>query len=61
MDAWKSWFPEDVKWYQFQAVEDKAEGYQAVALRHSYVIETGVEDIHGRFAAAETLHMSICG
>ena len=38
IDAWKSWFPEDVKWYHFQAVEDKAEGYRAVAVRHSYVI-----------------------
>lgn len=38
VDAWKSWFPEDVKWYHFQAVEDKAEGYRAVAVRHSYVI-----------------------
>lgn len=38
VNAWKSWFPEDVKWYHFQAVEDKAEGYRAVAVRHSYVI-----------------------
>ena len=38
VDAWKSWFPEDVKWYQFQTVEDKAEGYRAVAVRHSYVM-----------------------
>ena len=38
IDVWKSWFPEDVKWYHFQAVEDKAEGYRAVAVRHSYVI-----------------------
>ena len=43
MDAWKSWFPEDVKWYQFQTVEDKPEGYRAVAVRHSYVI---VQDKH---------------
>lgn len=38
VNAWKSWLPEDVKWYHFQAVEDKAEGYRAVAVRHSYVI-----------------------
>jgi len=38
VEAWKSWFPNEVKCYHFQAVEDKAEGYRAVALRHSYVI-----------------------
>ncbi len=38
VEAWKSWFPDEVKWYQFQAVEDKKEGYRAVALRHSLVI-----------------------
>lgn len=38
VEAWKSWFPEEVKWYQFQAVDDKMEGYRAVALGHSHVI-----------------------
>lgn len=37
-EAWRSWFPDEVKWYHFQAVEDKTEEYRAVALRHSYVI-----------------------
>lgn len=44
VEALKSWFPKEVKWYYFQAVEDKAEGYRAVTLRHSYVI---VQDKRG--------------
>ena len=35
---WKSWFPDEIKWYQLQAVEDEAAGYRAIMLRHSYVI-----------------------
>ena len=38
VEAWESWFPEVVKWYQFQAVEDKSEGFRAVSLGHSPVI-----------------------
>lgn len=40
---WKSWFPDELKWYQLQAIEDEATGYRAVMLRHSYVI---VQDKH---------------
>lgn len=38
VEAWKSWFPDEVKWYHFQAVGEKEAGYRAIALRHSYVI-----------------------
>ena len=40
---WKSWFPDKIKWYQLQAVEDEAAGYRAIMLRHSYVI---IQDKH---------------
>ena len=30
VEAWENWFPEEIKWYQFQAVEDKSEGFRAV-------------------------------
>lgn len=36
--SWKEWFPDEVEWYYFTAVELKEEGYRAVMLGHSFVI-----------------------
>ena len=38
IDSWKSWYPEEIEWYQLQAVELKDEGYRAVMLAHEVVI-----------------------
>ena len=38
IEEWKAWFPEEIKWYQLQAVQLKDEGYRAVMLGHKYVI-----------------------
>jgi len=38
VDSWKSWYPEEIEWYQLQAVELKDEGYRAVMLAHKVVI-----------------------
>ena len=38
IEEWKAWFPDEIKWYQLQAVQLKDEGYRAVMLGHKYVI-----------------------
>lgn len=43
MESWKINYPDEVKWYQFSAVERKDEGYRAVILQHRFVI---VQDKH---------------
>lgn len=36
--SWKSYFPDEVEWYEFSAVRLKDEGYRAVMLAHEFVI-----------------------
>lgn len=36
--SWKANYPDEIKWYQFAAVELKNEGCRAVMLRHRFVI-----------------------
>lgn len=36
--SWKSYFPDEVEWYEFSAVRIKDEGYRAVMLAHEFVI-----------------------
>ena len=36
IEEWKAWFPDEIKWYQLQAVQLKDEGYRAVMLGHKY-------------------------
>lgn len=38
INEWKDWFPDEVEWYQLQALELKDEGYRAVMLAHKFVI-----------------------
>ena len=38
IEEWKAWFPDEIRWYQLQAVQLKDEGYRAVMLGHKYVI-----------------------
>lgn len=38
IEEWKAWFPNEVEWYQLQAVELKDEGYRAVTLGHKFVV-----------------------
>lgn len=37
-DLWKSYFPDEVEWYELSAVELKKEKYRAITLRHRFVI-----------------------
>ena len=38
IDSWKSWYPDEVEWYKFSAVELKDKGYRAVMLRNHFII-----------------------
>ena len=38
IQEWESWFPDEIAWYEMDALEDPKEGYRAVMLRHRYVI-----------------------
>ena len=38
IESWKAWFPNEVEWYHFGAINLKEEGYRAVMLRHDFVI-----------------------
>lgn len=36
--SWREWFPEEIKWYHFAAVEIKEEQYRAITLCHDFVV-----------------------
>lgn len=38
IEEWKSWFPEEIEWYQLQAVDLKDEKYRAVMVKHKFVV-----------------------
>ena len=42
IEEWKAWFPDEIKWYQLQAVQLKDEGYRAVMLGHKDVYKRQV-------------------
>ena len=40
VEAWKDYYPDDVEWYYFKALEDKPRGYRAVLLgQHVIIVE----------------------
>ena len=41
--SWESWFPEELEWYQFSAVQLRDKAYRAVMLRNHFVI---IQDKH---------------
>ncbi|MBE6962544.1 MAG: hypothetical protein E7445_08860 [Ruminococcaceae bacterium] len=38
-EYWHDMFPDELEWYQLDAVEDKNSGYRAVYLQHEHVLE----------------------
>ncbi len=36
--SWISWFPEEIEWYEFSAVQYKEDGYRSITLQHNIVI-----------------------
>ena len=38
IQEWESWFPDEIEWYEMEALEIPKEGYRAVMLRHNFVI-----------------------
>jgi len=38
-ELWQAYFPDDVEWYNFQAIDDKAINYRAIFVKNKFVIQ----------------------
>ena len=59
IEEWKAWFPDEIKWYQLQAVQLKDEGYRAVMLGHKYVSVTTTDGREKPFEMKMQFHKAV--
>lgn len=38
LNRWKTEYPDETEWYEFQALDEKTIGYKAIFVRHKFVI-----------------------